>query len=192
MVSWLSQHVLVVASRSKKPRHNPGLGAAGPGTRLCSSLGKARQTRPGKWSLVFDLACLCLRLSRIQCLSSSFRMSVKRLQSSVGSCGGCTAPPSFERHVTAIQPRNSQCKPDQASRGAKQQRTIVDARMVGQFFRAYAAWVAQARVLQAGQDALASQKCWLMLALHSDNCGIHEKQQGFLKRHGTRSRAPKT
>ena len=88
--------------------------------------------------------------------------------------------------------RNSQCKPDQASRGAKQQRTIVDARMVGQFFRAYAAWVAQARVLQAGQDALASQKCWLMLALHSDNCGIHEKQQGFLKRHGTRSQAPKT
>ena len=49
-------------------------------------------------------------------------------------------------------PKNLQCKLDQASRGAKQQRTKVDARMVGQFFRAYAAWVAQARVLQAGQD----------------------------------------
>ncbi|CAE7196457.1 unnamed protein product [Symbiodinium sp. CCMP2592] len=50
-----------------------------------------------------------------------------------------------------------------ASRGAKQQRTIVDARMVGQFFRAYAAWVAQARVLQAGQEALAAQSCWLKI-----------------------------
>eukprot|EP00439_Symbiodinium_sp_Y106_P062394 s1197_g9.t1 len=44
-----------------------------------------------------------------------------------------------------------------ASRGAKQQRTIVDARMVGQFFRAYAAWVAQARVLQGRASALGKE-----------------------------------
>ncbi|CAE7454466.1 unnamed protein product [Symbiodinium sp. CCMP2456] len=43
------------------------------------------------------------------------------------------------------------------SRGAKQQRTKVDARMVGQFFRAYAAWVAQARVLQARASALGKE-----------------------------------